>query len=317
VIGGYSRGALFVDMAGYVLSTGADDVDAAYTLEYGPSGATAQFVPFRIDQVERLGYEYSRFRRQTTGAVEQSDASPGTQEGRPGIGGTWAEAGVRCEACHGPGSNHVPNPQRRDLFVDSSNTNCGQCHSAGASLDEIPAAGGYTNVFAQWNELQASGGHAEFGCGFCHSPHASTVFDRERGLRNDCAACHVDQNMAFHDGLVFERGTYREPLTCESCHMPFTGRDYAVAGTVVVGDEGRAGDVRSHIFRINPASSDSGTAFFSADGATVARDAEGRGAVTLDFVCLRCHNGLGNAFKIAGAGAPSIATDMHANAASE
>jgi len=43
----------------------------------------------------------------------------------------------------------------------------------------------------------------------------------------------------------------------------------------------------------------------------VARDANGRAAVTLDFVCLRCHNGVGNAFELTVTSASAVTATMH------
>ena len=54
------------------------------------------------------------------------------------------------------------------------------------------------------------------------------------------------------------------------------------------------GDIKAHIFRINPQAANH-TQMFAEDGASVIRDGEGRAAVSLDFVCLRCHNGMGSA----------------------
>ncbi len=117
--------------------------------------------------------------------------------------------------------------------------------------------------------------------------------------------------MAQHAGLVFTRGDYEETLSCESCHMPYAGRNLSNAPASVVGvDGGRMGDVRSHIFRINSAEVDY-TAMFSGDGSETLLDEEGRAAVTLDFVCLRCHNGVGNAFPLTLRGAALLAPSIH------
>jgi type IV secretory pathway TrbL component len=95
--------------------------------------------------------------------------------------------------------------------------------------------------------------------------------------------------------------------------MPLTGVMFASAGAEVVGGDGRAGDVRGHIFRID-AQHGSVTQMVTSAGDRVATDAQGRAAVTLDFVCLRCHNGKGNAFLLTPSGATEIAPHMHVNA---
>jgi hypothetical protein len=229
----------------------------------------------------------------TTGAVDQDPANPMYQENRRGFLGTWAEAGVQCEACHGPGSKHVPNPSARRMFVDlDGSKTCNQCHSRpfGTTTGEIPAANGFIRDQSQYLELRASGGHSSFACGYCHESHRSLTFDRANALRNECVACHAEMNMALHKDKVFRRGDYEEPLTCVSCHMPFATLNGSFATAAVIGTKGgRMGDTRTHIFRINSQPIDF-TVFFNADGTQVVRDSQGLAAVTVDFVCLRCHN---------------------------
>lgn len=315
VIGGYTKGAQFVDSAGFRLTTGATGVDTQWNLAFPPNGTVAGFVPYEPDRPEPPPYEYDCFRCHTVNPQPQSVTNPLSQDGRPGIRGTWAEPGVMCEACHGPGSTHAPQPSSRAIFADSSAAMCGRCHTAGDDPNVIQVVDGFVSPNAQYPELLASGGHSTFSCGVCHDPHASTAYDRTRGVRNECVLCHADQNLAFHDGVTFERGEYAEPLTCVSCHMPHTGRQSSSAGPAVVGDlGGRLGDVRGHIFRIDTTRGDF-TQMFSADGTYVVKDTQGRAAVTPDFACLRCHNGVGNAFVISADGAAVIGKRMHQNAA--
>jgi len=314
LIGGYTHAALFVDAQGYILTDGLAGVSTQWTLAFPPTDTTAAFVPFQPDRVNALPLQYECFRCHTTGAAAATAGAPSSQDGRPGIGGTWAEAAVGCEACHGPGSRHLPNPGARDLFVDATPATCGGCHTAGADPDVIPVIGGYIHPYAQYNELRASGGHADFNCTVCHDPHASTVYDRVNGIRNTCSTCHSDANMAAHAGVVFVRGTYREPVTCESCHMPFAALSAAAAAQTVVGTTGRMGDVRSHIFRIATRAADYRD-LFSTDGSRVLKDAHGRAAVTVDFVCLRCHTDdsamPNSAFYLSPESAWQIATGLH------
>ncbi|MEK6642463.1 MAG: hypothetical protein AABZ08_01025 [Planctomycetota bacterium] len=203
-----------------------------------------------------------------------------------------AHSAISCEDCHGPGSNHLPNPYARANFVDLTGAqSCGNCHGKPPDADagDIRARDGFIDQMQQWVELRASGGHASFLCGYCHDPHASTLNDRPNGLRNECTACHGDQNMALHKGIVFTRGDYVEPLTCESCHMPFAVLASAPAAPDVVGPLAHIGDKRAHIFRISDVQADF-NAFLSDDKSKVKLDSEGRAAMTADMVCLRCHN---------------------------
>ncbi|MFQ5806146.1 MAG: multiheme c-type cytochrome, partial [Phycisphaerae bacterium] len=277
-----------VDAGGFLMTDGVEGVNTQWNLDLPANGTVAGFAAYLPDQQTPLPYAYDCFRCHTTGPQAQDPANPRSQDGRPGILGTWAEPGVQCEACHGPGSNHVPNPQARALFVDSTSQTCARCHTAGDDPKVIVAAGGYVNPNTQYAELLASGGHASFDCTICHDPHASTVYDRANGIRNQCTACHTDANMARHEGRVFTRSGYVETLTCESCHMSFAGKSGAAATQEIVGAAGRMGDTRSHIFRIDTRNANF-NAMFSNGGGRVVTDGQGRAAVTVDFVCLRCH----------------------------
>ena len=119
-----THGAFFVDSAGYVLTDGVAGSNTLWVLDFPANGTVAGFAAYRPDQQTPLPYEYECFRCHTTGAQPQDPDNPLSQDGRPGIHGTWAEAGIQCEVCHGPGSNHAPNPQARNLFVDSTARTC-------------------------------------------------------------------------------------------------------------------------------------------------------------------------------------------------
>jgi len=297
VIGGYLRDAVFVDIDGFILTTGETGAETQWNLRFPANGTQSGFAAFEPDRATFEPFEFSCFTCHTTGARPQDTDLPEFQQNRPGIIGTWDEPGVQCEACHGPGGNHIPNPSARDIFVDVSASQCGTCHARDGNPNVIQAADGFIRNNQQWAELLASGGHSGFDCTMCHEPHTSVNYDRERAIRNHCAACHADQTMAIHDGKVFVRGDYTEALSCESCHMPFATKSAAAASQDVVGSLGRVGDMRTHVFRIST-EPDGFNALFTADGTAVRKQPDGRAAITVDFVCLRCHNGIGNAFEL-------------------
>jgi hypothetical protein len=319
VIGGYRHLALFADLDGYVLTTGVTGTDTQWNIAEPATGAAAGFVPYRPEEAAPLPLGYDTLRRRATGAQPFDSRSGVRQDNRPGIDGTWHEPGVQCESCHGPGSRHVSNPQARDLFVDGSgDASCNLCHSLGFGGNErtILASGGFIISDQENAELRASGGHAEFACQFCHEPHSSVTYDRPQAMRNECTACHSGQNMARHEARTFVFGDYVEPLTCASCHMPRAAR---VATSRVVeamdqgmplGAAGRIGDARSHIVRISLEPNDY-TAMFTPDGTQVRVDEQGRGALTVDFVCLRCHHGEGGVFGLSIDRAVEIAAQLH------
>lgn len=312
VIGGYEKSALFVNLDGFILTTGVDLTDTRWNLDHPANGTMAGFVPYEPGLVSPKPYEFSEFRHRTTGAMAQDAAFPQFQDNRPGIAGTWMEPGVQCEACHGPGSKHVSATFLRQQFVDpTGEMTCYACHSRpfGSTDGVIAAKDGYLQPQTEYPSLLSSGGHAAFQCTYCHNPHVSVNYDRPNAIRNECPACHTNMNMALHEGKVLTRGNYTEVLKCQSCHMPFATRSGSTASAAVVGALGRMGDSRSHIFRINtePVNFE---AMFTADGSEVIKDDQGRAAVTVDFVCLRCHNGIG-AFSLSVNSAADIALFMH------
>lgn len=293
IIGGYIRKAAFVHRETGLLTNGPSDAPVQWNLTFPANGTVSGFADDEPPSGS-VPYDFSCFQCHTTGPQPSSSEH---QDNQPGIAGTWAEAGVQCEACHGPGSNHIPDPHAREIYVGNSAPNCGRCHSRNGDPSLIEASDGFIANYQQWSELKASGGHSNFSCVTCHDPHAGTNYDRPNAIRNECAACHSDQNMAIHDGFVFVRGNYTEQVTCVSCHMPYATRSAASASPEVVGNVGRVADLKTHIFRINTEPVDYST-FFSSDGSMVAKDDQGLAAVTLDFICFRCHNGIGSAGEI-------------------
>lgn len=312
VIGGYIRKARFIDQDGYVLTTGLTGVPTQWNLALPANGTEPGFVDYEPTATQPKPYDFSCFTCHTTGAKAQDSDFPENQENRPGFIGTWEEAGVQCEECHGPGSNHIPNPPARDIFVDVAASHCGRCHTRGDDPNVIIAADGFIQNRQQWPELLASGGHAEFDCITCHDPHVSANHERANAIRNECTDCHAQQNMAAHNSKTFVRSDYVEQLRCESCHMPFATKSASSAPAAIVGDTGRLGDERTHIFRIDEDGGDY-TSMFTEDGSRVVKDSQGRVAVTVDFVCLRCHNGIGSAFELTVSAASAIASEMHEN----
>jgi hypothetical protein len=319
VIGGYDGSARFVDLDGYLVTGEA----AEWVLDTPVTATTAGFVPFAADATEPLPLAFERFRKITTGAMPLDPDAPRREDNRPGIEGTWAEEAVRCEACHGPGSNHAVNPAARDLFVDpNGDQSCNLCHTSSYDPvdNTVQAANGFIQPGQQRSELLVTP-HAGRTCTICHDPHVSSRQADHAGIRNGCSACHPNANMARHAGKTYTLGAYEEALTCESCHMPFAVRQGSSLlipsvnlgnGTPLDG-EGRIGDQRSHVVSIAVSADDFESAF-TPDGSALAVNANGYAALTLDFVCLRCHNGQGSLFGLSLEQAARVAPDLHRNA---
>ena len=188
---------------------------------------------------------------------------------------TWADKGVACEACHGPGKKHVNaamnggdvhetivNParipdSRRGAMV------CGACHNRGTSADGkygypmgyLP--GGQLNFkftskpklhpddISKANRQQyidwKKSGHAKAGvmcwdCHFTHSKGKANNAQTKLPGSSLCLSCHTVEDHGVHGIHSYNN--------CIGCHMPALGK------------RGVKGDVHSHQFRvISPADS--------------------------------------------------------------
>ena len=180
----------------------------------------------------------------------------------PGMDGDFAFAGVQCEACHGMGSVHASSKDAADIIIDREALACGKCHqrSEGSS---IAAAEGFILHNAQYDEMLAAD-HMELGCIECHNPHISVKHEQTGGIAQVCTDCHTDMKNPTHNGA-----------DCVTCHMSYATKS-AVASNKYIAD------VRTHIFKINPAEDGE---MFNEDGSL----ANGETGVTLDFVCYQCH----------------------------
>lgn len=307
VIDGYLKAARFVDTQGFVLTDGTTGVNSQYVIAQGPVQILAGYAAYLPNQAAPLAFDYDLFRYRTTGAESFDDNGGMRQDNRPGVGGTWFEAGVQCEACHGPGSLHVPNPPAGNINLGTDA--CSRCHANADEPGTIAVADGLILSMQQSDEVAASP-HAGFACTICHNPHASATTAPDTGLRNRCQNCHSDYNMAVHEGVVFTRGDYSETVSCESCHMPFAVKE--TSSTTILATNGQTidlGDTRSHIIRIDTNVDAAG--MFSANGSEVKTDADGRAGMSSCYVCLRCHNGLGNAFAFPADEACNLGRGLH------
>jgi len=219
---------------------------------------TEEWVDYHVDRP--TAYNYGCFVCHTTGPDEATN--------------TFAEPGVSCEACHGPGRMHAITQNPADIVVDTSGEQCGSCHNRNGIDAPAPASGGFIRHHEQYNEMR-SAGHKELDCILCHDAHVG-IRKQEGGIARDCGACHSTYPDMIHAGRAVT-------VNCEDCHMP------AASKSAVKFHEYK-GDVASHIFKIHvgPESKD---AMFEG-GATLKDDF----GTTLDFSCYGCHqdeNGVG------------------------
>ncbi|MBR9976297.1 MAG: T9SS type A sorting domain-containing protein [Bacteroidetes bacterium] len=267
VIGGYGWKARFIRPNGDVY---VETDQAQFNI------ATKGWVPYNKDK--HTPYSFSCFKCHTTGATPEGSWSAVTSDL-----GNFSEPGIRCEGCHGPGSEHVANPasvklpnQGRDLTYER----CGDCHQRGGKTNAVPAGGGFVQHHEQFNEMQASK-HKNMTCNTCHDVHIPLLYPEAAGaglkaIRMECSSCHPNKQITI-DGKVKE-------ISCQSCHMAKTGK--SAVGKAV--GNGWMGDISSHVWKIRT-DAVTRTEMFTSDGALLALDVNGLASTTLDFACLGCH----------------------------
>lgn len=257
VIGGYNWKARFVDENGFVI-TGDEDSATQYNLYNPILDMGDDWVPYRPG--EEAPFD--------CGSCHTTSYSPeGNQDGLPGLVGSWAEGGVQCEECHGPGSAHIQHPVSYGMEVDRDSEACGECHFRD-TVEELDASDGLISHHEQYEEL-FQGKHITIDCVVCHDPHAGVIQLRERDARQttrtECENCHFEAaenfNLEFH------------PSECIECHMPRVTMS-------ALGDPSRfTGDIRTHLMAIDANQieqfNEEGTESFSQLG--------------LDFACRHCH----------------------------
>jgi len=263
VIGGFGWKARFVDTDGYIITGEA----VQYNL------ATEAWVGYHADEAPGTK-PYDCGKCHTTGWQTFEENGGFRQDDLPGMAGTFAAPGVTCEACHGPGSDHVAGPSKNNILVDTSKELCGQCHTRDPDR-RIAASGGFIKHHEQYDELVNSP-HRFMDCGRCHEPHKSVIYELGGLLDKDnCTSCHSGIEIAL---------PAKQGMSCTSCHMPL-----AAKSAVKTGVDGLLGDIHSHSFKLN---TDYNQPMFTEDGKFVELDAEGDAVIKVEFACLDCHDGV-------------------------
>ncbi|WDE97978.1 multiheme c-type cytochrome [Lentisphaera profundi] len=166
----------------------------------------------------------------------------------------YSEGNVSCEACHGPGKNHVNHYKGDTSIVDDlikltkksgatqqeELNRCAPCHGLRSRLDQAVNPHGsigdsYAMNLARNGQYQADGQiltevfvygsftqsrHHRFGlrCSDCHNPHTGKI--KFPGNKT-CTECHLPDQ---YDTPKHTFHTDPEGSKCISCHMP--GRFY-------------------------------------------------------------------------------------------
>jgi len=181
---------------------------ATKSLAVTPGHANSDDVVYRT--YDSMGTALRCFRCHSTGPV-RLEAGYRVQPSEPG---------VRCEACHGPGSAHVnsggvpgtiQNPKR--LSAAELNVLCGACHRQASDLDDQTDWTNAWNVRHQPEYLHRAAcfrnGKGALSCLTCHNPHEplkkpAAAYDAR------CGACHAK---VVHKSATASR-------SCVGCHMP-------------------------------------------------------------------------------------------------
>ncbi len=285
VIGGYNWKARFIDKEGYII-TGDEGVATQYNFYNSDIGLGDEWVPYQAG--EKLPYD--------CGACHTTGYSPaGNQDGLEGIIGTWAEPGIQCEECHGPGSLHAQHPASFEMKVDRDSAACGGCHYRDV-VEEVDSSDGLIRHHEQYEELFQSK-HAVIDCVQCHDPHIGVIQLREeeadKTTRVECQDCHFKESQNFN--LDFHT------KNCIECHMPRITMS-------AVGDAAKfTGDIRTHLMAIDPKQ----IGQFNEDGSLALSQ------IGLDFACRHCHVEGGNASPKSDAELIEAASGIHAAGATE
>jgi hypothetical protein len=147
--------------------------------------------------------------------------------------------GVSCEACHGPGADHVaaakvaemsgtPDAARGTIFnaAQLSPANsvdfCGACHISYWDMRFTGASGVATSKCQpfrlQQSKCWGKSGDARITCIGCHDPHKPLATDLA-AYDHNCLSCHVARG---HNPTAAQPGKACPTATsnCASCHMP-------------------------------------------------------------------------------------------------
>lgn len=261
VIGGYNWKARFINKEGYIITdapgqSGNTEYLNQFNFANDIVGKNSGWVTYHSGEAN-LPYD--------CGACHTTGYRPdGNQDGLPGLIGTWAEPGIKCEACHGPGSLHVANPYGVAMRIERDNEACGKCHRRG-EVEKVNAKGGFIEHHEQYEELFQSK-HVVINCVVCHNPHQGVVQLRKAGgatTRTQCENCHYKQAAQIKHAAI----------PCVECHMARIVKS-------AWGDATKfTGDIRTHLMAIDATQINT----FDENGALIS------GQIGLDFACRHCH----------------------------
>jgi tetratricopeptide (TPR) repeat protein len=169
---------------------------------------------------------------------------------------TYDEISVGCEACHGPGSNHIAIAENKKIFWDRlqgygltvklKDTNnrvqadtCAQCHALAGTLAQELRPGhplhDYRTLqlldgqsyhddgqllgeaYEYGSFMQSKMFHKNIKCSDCHDPHTNKLKHQGNQL---CTSCHAHPAAKYDSPTHHFHQSNSQGAQCVECHMP-------------------------------------------------------------------------------------------------
>jgi len=214
--------------ADYVVSGGR------FVTKNGTNGELV-FLKYEWNHEEGFWFDYDG-----TGTIWQNNCMGCHVTGgtKAGVANMPQEFGIGCEACHGPGRDHITgkgDPSK--ITMNASADVCGQCHNSGYKMSDNRWIVGYKPNMKLADvpgiimpaidpaKTPNLGHHKTYGEWLVsgHGPKAVTDLKTNDHATGACLACHTQEGYeANEDGktIALEKATEYNAISCVTCHRP-------------------------------------------------------------------------------------------------